>query len=136
MNSSLFQFDGSNKKRSCRISKSNLKDLRGFLVYDKFHKKIGVVSEIYCDKFDLNPLYIEITPLSQKINESFVYPVDSLRCSKRGLLFLNSDYSSLKEFPFYRLDKLMESEGGNLITYLESLYISGLMFNSKYYKKA
>lgn len=107
-------------------AKHDSADLRGFVVYDKQHKKIGTVGEVYCDHIDLQPRYIEIIPLDRYENRSFLYPIECSQWRKNGPAFLESNQLSFYKYDTYDFDYIMQKEGSELITFNESLRMAGI----------
>ena len=107
------------------------KDIRGFFVRDRNHHKIGTVSEIYCDRFDLQPRYIEITPLNEFSEKIYIYPIECARWRKNGPVFIESTKESLEKYETYDLDHILASEGNELITYNESLDSTLTLFDDE-----
>lgn len=95
-------------------------DLRGSMVYDCKHKKIGTISEIYYNKDDHHPEYVEITPLSKlESSGSLMYPIDYIKWSKEGKPTIDSKIASLKRLEDYQYDFVMSHLGDELIPYYE-----------------
>ena len=114
----FYNYKRSNFLNSARNDK---KDVRGFFVRDRNHKKIGTISEIYCDRYDLQPRYLEITPLDENYDKIFIYPIECARWNKNGPVFIESTMHSLENYETYDLEHVFASEGSSLITYNESL---------------
>lgn len=47
-------------------------DVRGYVVYDRNHRKLGIVSEVYCSSDDLKPRYLEIAPFKERDESTFL----------------------------------------------------------------
>lgn len=120
IDNSLTQFDGGMKKKK-HLLRVDSQDIRGYLVYDCNHEKIGMVSEIYCDRYDLQPRFIEITPLDDRCEQIFSYPIECACWQSGGPVFIESTQKSLSTYETYDLGYTLATHGKQLITYNESL---------------
>lgn len=98
-----------------------LSDLRGYIVYDRNHKKIGTISEIYFDRIDLKPRYIEIIPLHQSGSKIYCYPYECTTWQPEGPAFITSTEKDLDLYETYDLEHTLAVGGAALMTYNEYL---------------
>lgn len=96
-------------------------DIRGCEVYDRQHRKIGIISEVYCTNDDLTAKYVEIIPFSPDVDKNFAYPFDMINWRGQGPAFLSSDFESLRAFREYDLNYLFSTHREKLITYSEAV---------------
>lgn len=96
-------------------------DLRGWEVYDRDHKRMGIISEIYCNRGDLTAKYVEIIPVEKPRFKNLIYPFESVEWNNFGPAFLNSTQQSLQTFEEYDARAFLALERPNIITYDEAL---------------
>lgn len=97
-------------------------DIRGFVVLDRNHRKVGTICEVYSDRDTLKPRYVEIVPFNCRIDRSIVYPYDFVKCiSDDGPAFVSTTTESLLAHEEYELEHIMQSEGENLVTFNDVL---------------
>lgn len=108
------------------------KDLRGFLVIDRYHKKIGTICEVFCDRVSSKPRYIEIIPLNEKIQYSLMVPFESVKwVGKDGPATITSSASALFDHEEYDFEHVMQTDGAELVTFNETFEA-----DSRYYISA
>lgn len=97
-------------------------DLRGFVVYDRSHKRIGTIGEVYCDYMTLKPRYVEIIPLHSGTEKTVLYPYEYVDWrGNDGPAFISSSLSSILAFEEYDFNHVMECEGHELVTFNEAI---------------
>jgi hypothetical protein len=97
-------------------------DLRGYVICDQSHKKIGTIGEVYCDRLTLEPRYVEIIPLRGSPDKSVLYPYDYVAGNgKDEPLRIPSTLASILSFEEYDYYNVMECEGHDLVTLNETL---------------
>lgn len=96
-------------------------DLRGYEIYDRDDKQVGLISEIYCCKNDLTAKYAEIISFDRSKARTFLYPFDAIVWSGNGIGFLGSTFLALSKHKEYDADFVLAQEGGQLITYNEAV---------------
>lgn len=116
-------------KKPKNVLNHESKDIRGFFVCDRNHKKIGMVSEIYCDRFDFSPRYIEITPLNEKVEKIFIYPFDYIKWHANGPAFIETTEDCLDKYETYDADYILSVEGKDLVTYSEALEYAMIFYD-------
>jgi len=107
-------------------------NIRGFVVFDRNHKKVGTIGDIYCDQESLKPRYVEIIPTGQRLGRPVMYPYDYLKIhGEEGRVFLSSTAADLFEHEEYGFDHFMETEGPELMTFNEALGVDSREYFSK-----
>ena len=97
-------------------------DMRGLVVFDRNHRKIGIVSEVYCSEEDLKARYIEITSFKGSSDATYMYPFDYVRWTKSGV-FIDSTQKTLRAYEEYNARHVMQHERKSLVSYGEALEI-------------
>lgn len=98
-------------------------DIRGQIVYDRDHRKIGAVSDVYCDAADMRPRYIEIEPFKNDENGPYLYPYEYASWVDDSPVFLDSTLSALRTYDDYHYDNVMQGEAADLVPYGEVLEV-------------
>lgn len=106
-------------------------DLRGKIVFDRNHQRIGIVSEVFYCAESLEAKYIEIAPFSENDFATYMYPVELTNFHKSGPIFLNSTYESLQMYDEYLAETVLAQESG-LITYADACEAGNLNFHNHF----